>query len=205
MTAAGSVRAERTGLTVAVTGARGVLGAAVVRRLLAAPEVKRVVGIDTGRGTEPGVTCRRADVRDPALRAKLGGVDVVAHLATDRRADAPAVERRAVNVRGTDTVLAAAAAAGVSRVVLVTSAMVYGAAPDNPVPLSDDAPLRAEPDLTLVGDWVEMERLAAVIARAHPSLDVALVRPASLVGPVSDGMLPRLFEAPRLLVIKDTE
>jgi nucleoside-diphosphate-sugar epimerase len=187
-----------------VTGARGELGDLVVRRLLAVDDVKRVVGIDTSRGDVAGVTWRRADVRDPALRARLAGVDTVVHLATDRQPDAPAAERRAVNVRGTDTVLTAAAAAGVSRVVLLTSAMVYGAYEANPVPLPDDAPLRADPDLSLVGDWVEMERLAAVTARAHPSLKVVIVRPASVVGPAADAMLPRLFEAPRLLSIKDS-
>jgi nucleoside-diphosphate-sugar epimerase len=50
-----------------------------------------------------------------------------------------------------------------------------------------------------------MERLAALAARAHPSLDVVVVRPASVVGPSADGILPRLFEAPRLLAIKDRE
>jgi nucleoside-diphosphate-sugar epimerase len=201
----GSVRAGRSAGTVAVTGARGELGGRLLGRLLDSTEFKRVVGIDTGRGDVPGVTWRRADVRDPALRSRLTGVDTLVHLATDRRPDATIAERRAVNVRGTDTLLTAAAAAGVSRVVLVTSAMVYGATATNPVPLPDDAPLRAEPDLTLIGDWVEMERLAAVTARAHPSLQVVVVRPASVVGPAADAMLGRLFEAPRLLAIKDTE
>jgi nucleoside-diphosphate-sugar epimerase len=50
-----------------------------------------------------------------------------------------------------------------------------------------------------------MERLAAVTARAHPSMSVVCVRPASLLGPAADGMLPRLFEAPRLLSITDAE
>ncbi|MDQ1697676.1 MAG: hypothetical protein QOJ03_3029 [Frankiaceae bacterium] len=200
-----SVRAGHSAATIAVTGARGELGDRLVRALVGADDVKRVVGIDTSRGDVSGVTWRRADVRDPALRSRLAGVDTVVHLATDRRPDADIAERRAVNVRGTDTVLAAAAAAGVSRVVLLTSAMVYGADPGNPVPLADDAPLRAEPDLTLVGDWVEMERLAAVTARAHPSVNVVMVRPASVIGPVADAMLPRLFEAPRLLAIKESE
>jgi nucleoside-diphosphate-sugar epimerase len=201
----GGVRPRRSAGTVAVTGAAGDLGSRVAERLVQASEVRRVVGLDVTRGQVEQVTWRRADVRDPALRSKLSGVETVVHLATDRRPDAPTAERRALNVRGTDTVLTAAAAAGVSRVVLLTSAMVYGPAPDNPVPLPDDAPVRAEPDLTLVGDWVEMERLAAATARAHPSLDVVVVRPASLVGPSADGVLPRLFEAPRLLAISGSE
>ena len=201
------VRAERSAPTVAVTGARGEIGERLVRRLVESDECKKVIGIDTGRSDKSvaGVVWRRADVRDPALRSRFSGVDTVVHLATDRRPDAAVTERRTVNVRGTDTVLTAAAAAGVSRVVLLTSAMVYGAAPTNPVPLPDDAPIAAEPDLSLVGDWVEMERLAAVAARAHPSVDIVVVRPASLVGAASDALLPRLFEAPRLLALKDVE
>jgi nucleoside-diphosphate-sugar epimerase len=201
------VRAGRSAGTVAVTGARGEIGGRVLRLLVDAGECKKVIAIDTGRTdkTVPGVTWRRADVRDPVLSNRFAGVDTVVHLATDRRPDAPAVDRRTVNVRGTDTVLTAAAAAGVSRVVLLTSAMVYGADAANPVPLPDDAPIRAEPDLSLVGDWVEMERLAAVAARAHPSVEIVIVRPASVVGAASDALLPRLFEAPRLLAIKGVE
>jgi nucleoside-diphosphate-sugar epimerase len=190
------------GATVAVTGAAGPLGQLVLERLVAAGHHKRVVAIDVDRGAAKGVTWRLADVRDPALRARLAGVDTVVHLATDRDPGSAPADRRALNVRGTDVLLTSAAAAGVRRLVLLTSAMVYGAGADNPVPLPEDAPLRAEPDLTLVGDWVEMERLATRAARAYPSLQVVRVRPASLVGPVSDSMLPRLFEAPRLLVIK---
>jgi nucleoside-diphosphate-sugar epimerase len=201
----GSVRAQRSAGTVAVTGAAGDIGARVAQALVEAGECKKVIGVDTGRRDLPGVTWRRADVRDPVLPSRFSGVDTVVHLATDRRPEAPVVERRTVNVRGTDTVLTAAAAAGVGRVVLLTSAMVYGADAANPVPLPDDAPIRAEPDLSLVGDWVEMERLAAIAARAHPSLDIVIVRPASLVGASADPLLPRLFEAPRLLAIKDVE
>ena len=194
--------ATSDGGTVAVTGAGGPLGQLLVERLVADGKHKRVVAIDAERGNAAGATWRLADVRDPALGARLAGVDTVVHLATQRDPDAAPDDRRALNVRGTDVLLTAAAAAGVRRFVLVTSAMVYGAGAENPVPLAEDAPLRADPDLTLVGDWVEMERLATRSARAHPSLELVRVRPASLVGPVSDGVLPRLFDAPRLLVIK---
>jgi len=190
--------------TVAVTGAAGPLGRLLVSRLLGSGQHKRVVAIDAERDSIPGATWRVADVRDPGLGAGLAGVDVLVHLATDRDPDAAPAQRRALNVGGTDVLLTAAAAAGVRRVVLLTSAMVYGAGPDNPVPLPEDAPPRAEADLTLVGDWVEMERLATCFAPAHPSTSVIRVRPASLVGAVTDGVLPRLFEAPRLLVIKGT-
>jgi nucleoside-diphosphate-sugar epimerase len=200
--------AGRSGATVAVTGAASGLGTALVDALAEAPEVKRVVAIDPappptrGRTRRGAVTWRTGDVRDPALSATLAGADAVVHLAGDRAADSDPSQRRALNLRGTETLLTAVAAAGIGRAVLVTSAMVYGAEPDNPVPLDEDGPLRAEADLTLVGDWVEMERIADRIERAHPSLDLIRVRPASLVGAETDAVLPRMFEAPRLLVLK---
>jgi nucleoside-diphosphate-sugar epimerase len=202
------VKTQRSGAVVAVTGAASVLGTAVVGALADAPEVKRVVAIDpsppAGRGKSrtAGVIWRTGDVRDPALSAALAGAGAVVHLAGDRAADSDPSQRRALNLRGTETLLTAAAAAAVTRAVLVTSAMVYGASPDNDVPLDEDGPLGADADLTLVGDWVEMERIADRVERAHPSLGVTRVRPASLVGGQADAVLPRLFEAPRLLVLK---
>jgi len=199
-------KSARTGATVAVTGAAGSLGTALVKALASSPEVKRVIAIDpappSGGKSRGGVTWRSGDVRDPAVSAALAGADAVVHLAGDRAADSDPSQRRALNLRGTETLLTAVAAEGVGRAVLVTSAMVYGADPDNAVPLDEDGPLRAEADLTLVGDWVEMERIADRVERAHPSLQVTRVRPASLVGGEADAVLPRMFDAPRLLVIK---
>ena len=98
--------------------------------------------------------------------------------------------------------LTAAAAGGVGRVVLVTSAMVYGARPDNPVPLPEDAPLGADQDGSVVGDLLEIEQLAERSARAHPGMAVTVVRPAALVGEGVDTLITRHFEAPRLLAVK---
>src|SRR3954470_585984 len=91
-----SVRAQRSASTVAVTGAAGEIGARVARALVDAGECKKVIGIDTRRRELTDVTWRRADVRDPVLLSRLTGVDTIVHLATDRRPDAPAAERRTV-------------------------------------------------------------------------------------------------------------
>lgn len=202
------VRGRRTKRpVVAVTGAATGVGRLAAERLAGADGVRRVIGVDVERPEVDldAVTWRVADVRDPALASKLSGVDVVVHLAMDTGLDTPAVERRALNGRGTTVVLTAAAAAGARRVVLVTSAMVYGAQPHNPVPLPDDAPVGAPPDDSLLGDWVEIERLARRAARVHPWLEVAVLRPATLVGAGVDSVLARHFEAPRLLVLKGGE
>ncbi len=127
------------------------------------------------------------------------------HADLDLAPDSDARQRRAFNVRGAQTVLAAAAAGRVGRVVLVTSSMVYGARQDNPVPLPEDAPLAADTDDSVAGDLLEMEQLARRSPRAYPGLAVTVMRPAALVGeppyPV-DTLITRHFEAPRLLAVK---
>ena len=190
---------------VAVTGAARGIGRALTVRLAASPDVKKVIAIDSQRGDIAGVTWRVADVRDPALGGRLTGVDVVVHADYDLTPDSDARPRRAFNVRGAQTVLTAAAAGRVGRVVLVTSAMVYGARPDNPVPLAEDAPLAADVDSSVAGDLLEIEQLARRSPRANPGMAVTVVRPAALVGAdpcAVDTLVTRHFEAPRLLTVK---
>ena len=189
---------------VAVTGAADGLGAALAERLAGSDDIGQVVGIDDHRGTVPGVTWRVVDVTDPALAGRLARVDAVVHLAMDTALEGDRRARSERNLRAAQTVVTAAAAAGVRRVVLCTSAMVYGAAPGNPVPLDEDAPLRAVPDGGLLTDWLEIERLGRAAVRSHPGLAVTVVRPATLVGPGTDGVVTRHFEAPRLLVVRDS-
>jgi nucleoside-diphosphate-sugar epimerase len=199
----GRHRAERgRGPVVAVTGAASGLGHALTARLAASPRIGRVIAIDGHRGDATGVTWRVVDIRDPALAGRLAGVDVVVHTDLDLAPNSDQRSRRAFNVRGAQTVLTAAAAGRVGRVVLLTSAMVYGARPDNPVPLEETAPLGADPDGSVVGDLLEIEHLAQRSPQANPGMDVTVVRPAALVGEGVDTLITRHFEAPRLLAVK---
>jgi nucleoside-diphosphate-sugar epimerase len=187
---------------VAVTGAAAGIGHALTVRLAASSKIKRVIAIDARRGDIAGVTWRVADVRDPVLAGRLTGVDVVVHADLDLAPDSDPRARRAFNVRGAQTVLTAAAAGRVGRVVLLTSSMVYGARPDNPVPLPEDAPLAADTDSSVAGDLLEIEQLARRSPRANPGMAVTVVRPAALVGESVDTLVTRHFEAPRLLTVK---
>ncbi|WP_396448994.1 NAD-dependent epimerase/dehydratase family protein [Actinomadura sp.] len=201
--ATGKVRPRRSKApVVAVTGAASGAGRLLAARLAGREEIRKVVAIDGQRGDVPGVTWRVTDIRDPLLSGRLSDVDVIVNLDIERSPDADPRERRTHNVRGAQTVVTAAAAARVRRVVLVTSAMVYGAGPGNEVPLSEDAPLLAEASTSIAGDYLEMEELAATAPVTHPGLDVTVVRPAAVVGPGVDTVVTRHFEAPRLLSVK---
>lgn len=192
--------------TVGVVGAASGVGRELVERLVASDGVKKVIAIDSERGEAGadtgGVTWRVLDLTDPAIVSRLSGCDVVVHAGITLDVTDDVAERSRANVRGTQTVLTASAAAGVKRVVVVTSAMVYGANPDNPIPLDDDAPLRAESDGSLLSDLLDIEELCERAPRSHPGTAVTVVRPATVVGRGVDTVLTRHFEAPRLLMVR---
>jgi nucleoside-diphosphate-sugar epimerase len=187
---------------VGVTGAAGQLGAAVAAALVRSEGIRQVVGLDTVRPAVPGVTWRRADPVDPALAGALRGIDALVHLALDLDAGSDRAVQRTANNRGASIALTAAAAASVRRVVLVTSARVYGAHADNPVPLPEDAPLRAQPENTLLGDLLDIEQLAARARSAYPGVSVSVVRPALLLGPGFEHAAAGLLDGPRLLAVR---
>lgn len=185
----GRVRRRRSTSTIAVTGSGQPLGAALVERLHGHPSQPVVVEIESV---------------SPKLVDELDGANTVVHLAVDRSTTSPADERRMTNIAGTTALFDAVSVSGVRRVVLATSAMVYGASAANDVPLDEDGPLAADPADGLVSDWIAMERLAATRqAVSAGALEVVSVRPASVVGPVTDHLLPGLFEGVRLLALRD--
>jgi len=75
--------------------------------------------------------------------------------------------------------------------VVLSSASVYGAWPDNPVPLTEDAALRPNPGVTDAVGLAEVERLAGAWAAARDGVHVAVLRAAPIVGPGVDGWLTR--------------
>lgn len=115
--------ATPTDQTVLVTGASGFLGRAVVRELLAGGYAVRTLQRTPSR--TPGATDVLGSVTDPEVVARaVAGVDAVVHLAAKVSLAGDPADFERVNVGGTRTLLDAAQAAGVQRVVHVSSPSV---------------------------------------------------------------------------------
>ena len=173
--------------TVVITGASGSLGRRVVALAAAAADVDRVIAVDPAlhvADLPSGVEVHTFEPDHPEVKGLFDGADVVVHLGAPLTV-APdglpggASARRELTV--TRAVLDAAAAAGVAHVVILSSAMVYGAWGNNPVPLTEDAPLRPDPSLAYAVARAEAERLAFEWRNAQPGSTVAVLRPAVAV------------------------
>ncbi|GGI08743.1 NAD-dependent epimerase/dehydratase family protein [Egicoccus halophilus] len=191
--------------TVAITGVGGYIGRHLVAALERRDDVERVHGLDLDapRGLKASkLAFRRADVRDADLTDTFRHADVVVHLAfaLDPSHDERAM--RAVNVDGSRRVFEAAARAGVRRLVYVSSVAAYGAHADNDLPLTEDSPLRGTPDFPYAEHKAQVEAWLWPWAQAHPELSLSVLRPAIVLGPGVDNFLTRLFESPRVTLVR---
>jgi len=148
---------------VAVTGASGSFGQRLLPLLVGHP-TSRVSSRSTMR--EPGWRSRnlefqRVDIAGTDLKPLLEGIDTVVHLAgvVDPIADEALMAR--INVEGTTPCARRAAAVGATRIVRISSSTVYGAWPNNPVPLTKEASLRPNPHFSPAVQGAEVERLIA--------------------------------------------
>jgi UDP-glucose 4-epimerase len=175
---------------IALTGTASFLGAQLLRRLVETKGAARLLVADVAPPPAAlDVRHRAVDLTEPAADQRLldvfreEDVEAVLHFAfyTGPRRDTTHVHE--LESIGTLAVLAAAAAAGVGRVVMRSFTAVYGARGQNPAFLTEDRPLQPDPALGWVRDKLEAEQHAASFSRRYPELRIAVLRFAPLLGP----------------------
>jgi nucleoside-diphosphate-sugar epimerase len=175
------------GVTVAVTGPTGDIGAATVTALEHDPAVARIVGMarrpfDPAEAGWTKTVCRRGDITDrEAVDALVADADVVVHLAYlilgSRK------ETAHVNLQGTRNVFQATVAAERPRRLVYTSSVAaYGYHAENPVPLTEDVPPHGSPEHYYSEQKAACEAALADITGGS-SLTVFVLRPCIVAGP----------------------
>jgi UDP-glucose 4-epimerase len=186
-----------------VTGVGTFLGRRLAERLAVRAELsvraldrRRPYGLDTRVRLHPVDLTRPTADADLADLLRKEEVDTVVHLAF-RRAPTPDVEAdHELETIGSLHLLHACAAAGVARVVVGSTTMVYGPYPDNPAYLEEHHPLRGHPHAHQVMNRVEVEGLVADFARRHPAAEVTVLRPCWIIGPETWNPVVRYFARP---------
>jgi nucleoside-diphosphate-sugar epimerase len=191
-------------VSVLVTGGAGFLGQHLVAALRERGDAVHVLdrpSPHTERLAQQGVEFHPGDIcQAGSLAEAMQGVDAVVHLAAMSAVWAPMEEYHAVNVRGTENVCRAALAAGVERLIHISSWTVYGMGLKQPAeedfPL---APLNEPYSVTkALGDRLVQRMIL------EDGLPGTIIRPDTIFGPgdrVHVGRMSDRLRARRSIIV----
>ena len=169
---------------VVVTGISGNLGRTLTKLL---HRTERIVGLDRRPfpGAPKDVELFQLDLRKKKAEDvfRIHDVKAVIHMGIMHDPRMSSEEHHSFNVVGTTRVLEAVAKYGVKKVVVLSSANVYGPSPENSNFLSEDAPLMAASRFSGVRDLIEVDMLAHGFFWRHPDIETVILRPVHIVGP----------------------
>ena len=187
-----------------ITGSSGSYGRAVVRGIRRQWPEADVLGLDVvASKTDPPDCFEHCDITSPKLLDSVSAFlpDTIIHLAFVVNPQRNAKRMREINVGGTNNLLRAAAAVGPARLLVSSSATAYGAWPDNPVPMSEDQPLRTRSNYQYADDKFEVESLLKQFSAAHPQIATSWTRPCMIYGPGMSNFMTTLFTVPPILTL----
>ena len=193
------------GRTILVAGVSRYLGGRFARLLSSQPTVSRVIGVDVVPPPHDigGAEFVRADIRNPVIAKVIAraDVDTVVHMnviATPTGAGGR-VSMKEINVIGTMQLLAACQKApGVRRLVVKSTAGVYGSSPRDPALFTEETGAKVLPHTGWGKDSVEVEGYVRGFCRRRPDVDVVQLRFANIVGPGMRSALTEYFALPVL-------
>jgi nucleoside-diphosphate-sugar epimerase len=191
--------------TVALVGALHPAARELALLLEDDPTVDRVLGLSRHEPPllGPKFEFVQAGPGDPAFAGALAGVDAVALFPLIDAGDRNEEGRRARVVEATRQTLEAAA--GADTMVLWSSGVVYGAHPDNPVPLTETHhPPRPNPDFAAAGVLAASEQVALAGSPAGDASgpSVVVLRGAGVWTPSWGTFLSRSLMAPAMVGVR---
>jgi UDP-glucose 4-epimerase len=170
---------------VLVTGICGRLGKQLARVL---HRERRVVGVDRRPFVDKpkDVEHAQVDVRRKKLKDvfRAGDIAAVVHLGVMHDPRASAADHHSWNVAGFTKLLEYVSHFRVPKLVVLSSANVYGPQPSNPQFLTEEAPLLGGQNFSEIRDLVEVDMLAQSFFWKLPETETVILRPVHILGSV---------------------
>jgi UDP-glucose 4-epimerase len=190
---------------IAITGISGYIGTGLAHRLESIDAVELIVGIDRH---PPQIPCSsklrfyQLDVCQPFMDIFVdNNVDAAIHLAFILMPKHDRDAARCVNVGGALNFLHACRTQAVKRILYLSSHTIYGAHPDNPIPLTEDSPPRPMPGFQYSWDKAETERIFLDFAASNPDICVTILRTCVVMGPNADNAITKSLFKPAMICI----
>jgi UDP-glucose 4-epimerase len=180
---------------IVLTGICGRLGRRLCRAL---HRETRVIGIDRRAFPDKPkdvehwpVDLRRKKTQDVfranqrgSVAGSSGGISAVVHLGVMHDPRASAADHHSWNVAAFTKLLEYVAQYKIAKLIVLSTATVYGPQPDNPQFLSEEAPLLGGQGFADIRDLIEVDMLAQSFFWKHPETETVVLRPVHILGSV---------------------
>ena len=192
---------------VAVTGSAGYIGFRLLRELESMQSLTKLVAIDLKPLPKPlhNIHTHRVDIKRPLSRVfQMDSIDTMVHLAFDLREGRNVREAEDIesdNLFGLKNVLRECRRARVKNFIYLSSHTVYGAYPDNPVPITEESKPRPMEGFQYSRSKDLSEKMLQEFADENPDMNVTVLRCCVVLGPGGTNHVTQAFQKPFLLKV----
>ena len=194
---------------VAVTGSSGYIGAKLLEHLEETPGLGKMVAFDTRPLPAPihNIASFRRDISTPIdEELNLHRVSTLVHLAFSRRSSPNRRDGAIASERNREmlsSITRSCSRANIGHLIYLSSHTVYGARPDNPLPMNEDSPLRPAPGFQYANEHLRAERALTEFAHTMPEMKLTIFRCPAVLGTMAGIGLLREFYFPGPLGASD--
>ena len=187
----------KNGGVVALFGSAGEIGRALLIRLASDSQWKRIVCFDmlAPRRHFAHSVFYKVDLTEPSIHHTLlqifekEKIDTVVHAAFEGYPIPDQEYLHDYECIGTLQILAACSQMNIHKLIVQGTTLTYGAAPDNPMYLSEEQPLRADKAYDFLREKIDVENQVAAFAKNHKKTCVTQFRLAVLMGKGADNFM----------------
>lgn len=196
-------------MNVLISGSEGHLGNVLMPRLANDPSLT-ITGFDQ-QSSANHYAFIHGNMLDADADELMRGQDVFVHMAfvlmggglKAKRFDREHV--REINVQGSQRLFDAAIRQGVKKIIFISSCAVYGAWPDNPVPMDESQPMRPQEGFSYAEDKVAVENYLMELEQQHPDVSIIRLRPHVILGKNAHVFLRTLLKQPFYAKLPDPQ
>lgn len=190
---------------VAVTGISGYIGGRIASRLNELEDVNCITGIDIKppQYSLPKLKFYCQDISKPLGEIFAENkVDAAINLAFVVKPTHDNNTARQIDIGGISNFLDGCKQAQVKHILYLSSHTVYGAHPDNIIPLNEDAPLHPLQGFQYSRDKAEAERILQDFAASNEDVCVTILRSCPVIGPhAANSIVTKMFKSVMIRVV----